>query len=107
MDPEQGASCDYLEKLDRVFLDVDINLVRKAPRPLEGDELLNKDIKGNGRSTGLLLPNIITVSNIDRFAIQLLLPDNKDEVVLSNFSVTDLLLKCVFSIVDVSPETSG
>jgi len=83
----------------------DINLIRQAPRSLESDEPLDEDIKRDRGSTSLLLSNVITIPNIDRLTIQLLLPDDKDEVVLGELSIPNLLLKSVFAVVHVSPES--
>lgn len=82
----------------------DIDLVRQAPRSLESGEPLDEDIKGDRGSTSLLLSNVITIPDIDRLSIQLLLPDDKDEVILGELSIPNLLLKSVFAIVHVSPE---
>jgi len=81
-----------------------VDLIRQAPRSLEGAEFLDETIKGYGRSTGLLLPNIVTIPDIHRLAIQLLLPDDQDEVILGQFTVPDLLLKRVLPVVDICPE---
>ena len=82
----------------------DIDLVRQAPRSLESGEPLDEGIKGDRGSTSLLLSNVITIPDIDRLSIQLLLPDDKDEVILGELSIPNLLLKSVFAIVHVSPE---
>jgi hypothetical protein len=36
-------------------------------------------------------PKVITVANVNGFAIQFLLANNKEEVVLGNFPITDFL----------------
>ena len=83
----------------------DIDLIRQVPRPLEGGELFDKDIEGDSGSTSLLLSDIITIPNVDRPSVQLLLPDDKNKVVLGDFSVSNLLLKRVLSVIHVRPES--
>ena len=82
----------------------DIDLIRQAPRPLEAGELLEEVIEGDRGSTRLLLPNVIAIPDIDRLAVQLLLPNDQDKVVLGEFTIPNLLLKRVLAVVDVSPE---
>ena len=104
-----------------------LQLVVQAARSLQRDELLRDLLQRDHLALGLRA-NIITVAHVHRLTVKLFLADNytnhhtsqnicpgingeggrtKNEVILRDLAVTNLLVECLGAVIDVGEQPEG